>query len=928
MSQIARAVQGAALRGSLAASLTLVAASPTVSAQTCQPAWDEGFGMQQIQSPVGEVGLDNIVRALAVFDDGSAPALYAGGFFTTAGGVPASHIAKWDGSTWSPVGLGIGGVVNAMTVFDDGTGPALYVAGAFVTAGGAFADHIAKWDGSSWSQLGLGLNGIVNTLTTYDDGSGPSLIAGGSFKTAGGVAAPFIAKWNGSSWGPLSLGISGNVNTLAVYDDGTGPVLYAGGDFTTLDGSFANFIAQWNGFIWINVGGGVSSGRVMSLVVFDDGTGPALFAGGGFTFAGSISARSVAKWDGSTWSSLEFGVGGGSPADIVYSLAVYYEATGSVLVVGGNFATAGLAPANDIAKWDGAAWSAFGVGTNNIVRTLGIYDDGFGPSLYAGGDFTTTGGVTSNRIGKWNGLSWFDVQGAGVSADVSSLQVFDDGTGAALYAGGNFALAGNSPAHRVGRFDGLTWSALGVGVNADVAAFEVFNDGAGDALYAAGAFSTAGGIPASKIAKWDGAGWSALGAGFNGDVHALSVFDDGTGASLYSGGDFTMTGSLAANHIAKWDGQAWTAVGAGLDDSVFSLRVFDDGTGPALYAGGVFTVAGSVPANMIARWDGVAWSAVTNGAVPLAAPPEVVQAPAVLTLEVFDDGAGEALYAGGSFTVIDNVVARRMARWDGANWTPLGNGMSDPVRSLAVFDDAFGPALYAGGDFATAGTAVAAHVAKWSAGAWSAVDAGTNGPVKAMLAMFDPAVDAESLFAGGSFTSAGGLPSSNIGRFAGCPTPPDTFLLVDPADGSVGAILTPTLTWEASMGAITFELKVGTNPDLTTGLLIDETGLTGTSFTIADGVLTQGVVYYWGVTAVNGTGQTPSSQGVFSFTTAPLGDFNFDGTVNGSDLATMLTNWGPCSAPPATCPADIAGAGDGDVNGADLATLLTNWGTP
>jgi len=60
---------------------------------------------------------------------------------------------------------------------------------------------------------------------------------------------------------------------------------------------------------------------------------------------------------------------------------------------------------------------------------------------------------------------------------------------------------------------------------------------------------------------------------------------------------------------------------------------------------------------------------------------------------------------------------------------------------------------------------------------------------------------------------------------------------------------------------------------------------------------------------------------------APV-DLNGDGIVNGVDLATLLTNWGPCPAPPAECPADISGSGDGIVNGADLATLLTNWGTP
>ena len=43
------------------------------------------------------------VYALAV----SGTNLYAGGDFTTAGGVSANYIAKWDGSAWSALGSGM-----------------------------------------------------------------------------------------------------------------------------------------------------------------------------------------------------------------------------------------------------------------------------------------------------------------------------------------------------------------------------------------------------------------------------------------------------------------------------------------------------------------------------------------------------------------------------------------------------------------------------------------------------------------------------------------------------------------------------------------------------------------------------------------------------------------------------------------------------
>jgi hypothetical protein len=153
----------------------------------CSPSWLPTFG----EAP----GTSQAVWALTVYDDGGGPALYVGGDFTTAGGVVASRVAKWNGTRWAALGSGVNDAVRALTVFDDGSGPSLYAGGSFTVAGGTAASHIAKWDGASWAALGSGTSSEVSALTVHDDGGGPALYAGGSFLSALDSGDSFLAKW-------------------------------------------------------------------------------------------------------------------------------------------------------------------------------------------------------------------------------------------------------------------------------------------------------------------------------------------------------------------------------------------------------------------------------------------------------------------------------------------------------------------------------------------------------------------------------------------------------------------------------------------------------------------------------------------------------------------------------------------------------------
>ena len=88
-----------------------------------------------------------------------------------------------------------------------------------------------------------------------------------------------------------------------------------------------------------------------------------------------MSAASIAKWNGSTWAALGSGTNGA---------VVALTANGTDIYAGGNFTTAGGAPANRIAKWDGSAWSPLGSGMDGQVNALLADNSGH---LFVGGNF-------------------------------------------------------------------------------------------------------------------------------------------------------------------------------------------------------------------------------------------------------------------------------------------------------------------------------------------------------------------------------------------------------------------------------------------------------------------------------------------------------------------------------------------------------------
>ncbi|HEY3245212.1 MAG TPA: dockerin type I domain-containing protein [Phycisphaerae bacterium] len=714
--------------------------------------------------------------------------------------------------------------VYALLLFDlDGEGPAhrdLFAAGDFQNVGGVQLHFIARWDGVSWSDVSGGTNEEVYAICAYDaDGEGPApalLCAGGEFEMAGGVPASYIATWNGTAWATLGDGIDGpspSIRALAAWDpDGPGPEppsLYAAGLFATAGGASASNIARWNGMTWSPLGSG-TDGQVNALAVLDDdGDGPnppAMYVAGLFTIAGGVTVNRVARWDGTAWSA----VSGGMNGEVATLFVFDPDAEGSLpakLYAGGNFTLAGgVSTPNRVAAWDGTMWSTVGSGgaVGGKVRALASLDiDGPGPDapiLVVGGSFSSIGGSPGTSIvatfdpqsGAWSGLSGgmtFDCPYKCYNYEYGLFALCADNelatSTAKLYAGGWINGAGGVAVSNLASWstdEGGAWSPIGRGFNGGVAALTVASENNTRVLYLGGDFSVVDSVRAKGLVKWDGQTWTPI-PGSPAGVRALAIFDDDAEGpnepALYVGGSFSSVGGVHSPAIAKWDGASWLPLGSGLDGTVFALAVFDeDGNGPdppVLFAGGTFTNAGGIAVTGIAKWDGTFWW-------PVGSPLSGVWSPAVYALTIFDpDGSGAqppALVAGGIFQTAGGTALNSIAELNPdapSGWSSLGAGLAGSffpaVYALTAFDDGVAaPRLYAGGLFTTAGGLSANRIACWNpagGGSWSALGVGVSGNVRS-LAVFDedgagPA--GPVLFVGGEFLMAGGLSASRIARW-------------------------------------------------------------------------------------------------------------------------------------------------------------------
>jgi hypothetical protein len=586
---------------------------------------------------------------------------------------------------------------------------------------------------------GIVFGGFVHAITAHQN----KVFVGGAFTAAGissGSAVPF-ERDTGQPVSPTFPIVAGNV--FAIESD-LQHGYYLGGDFTAVGGvpraNFAHVLADGSIDPAFNP---APNGRV-NAIAYVKGR---VYVGGNFTIIGGEPRGGLAALgNGGVVTSWHPVFGNIDPVRTIAGV-------NDRIFVGGSFSAVNGQPRRDLAAFNvvNAAdrpgeltpWIA---DANSTVSAIEIANG----KLFVGGLFTSIAGQARNQ------LAAFSLDTAGNPTGLLALNKSASGQVSALAASGNTLYVGQQALVAHDATSGVVNRQLSTS-GGGVMSLLLF----AERLYVGGSFFSLDGVPRLNLASVDPAThlvtlWSPNPNSF---VFALAGFN----RTVYAGGSFTGINAVKRERLAQLDANgALTSWNPSADSHVLSLAV--SVSGQAIYAGGYFSTINGMPHQSLAAID-------ANGAViesfnhpstsqQLHTPspfrhPRDDRVNAVVV-------SGTKVFAGGRFAkgvAAYNAVDAPLSAGVRLPWSAQTNGW---VETLTVGTDR---QLYAGGSFSTANSQPRLRLAAYALdilsnpGGLTAWDPSADDTVYASLTF------SGTLYAGGDFLWAYGVPHHRLAAF-------------------------------------------------------------------------------------------------------------------------------------------------------------------
>lgn len=331
--------------------------------------------------------------------------------------------------------------------------------------------QIPYWDISYGKNL-IGPESAPVALAMYD----AALHIGGHFRrlnsnTQDILQTGYIAFMKQGKWDGLNGGMNAPITALT---NGPNNTLYAAGPFTRCIDAQLQGIASWNGNRWSAING-LSAGSINALISQDN----ILYAAGIFDTIGHVPASSIAALIKGEWHPLGNGFKK-SRADAISNLLPEIKALAKhngYIFAGGDFDTAGIIPAQNIAYWDGIRWNSMGQGIQGEVDAITVLNNGH---VIVASTITNGNTILPAPLMSWNGNEWKEL---GLPPGCISINALET-DGKQIFVGGDFIMDSTRNDYSLSILDESGFRSLGGGVKGIITKL-LFDKGT---LYCAGNF--------------------------------------------------------------------------------------------------------------------------------------------------------------------------------------------------------------------------------------------------------------------------------------------------------------------------------------------------------------------------------------------------------------------------------------------------------
>jgi hypothetical protein len=316
---------------------------------------------------------------------------------------------------------------------------------------------------------------------------------------------------------------------------------------------------------WQNVGQGFSfQTRRLSV----DTVANLLYCTGGYSHVETLAVNGCAQWNNSGWDSVPHANPCGSGLIVRFNGDLYYDCSSYLL------------------RWNGIEVDTVGNFYPGGLSAIYLTNN----ALYALGGFDSINGMFADDIAKFDGATWSAIDTTHWLGGVMNNAIFYQNN---LYVSGNF-ISQDGSMENLAMWDGTLWNPVGNNLLANglggCSCFAIYNND----LWIGGFFFNT----YSGIARWNGTQWLDPGGGTNypGQVEAMQVFNN----ELWVGGNFSTMAGLSEQYVSKWNGTDWCGMGDTLNGTIGDMKIYNN----ELYISGGFAMINSDTMNYIAKWAG------------------------------------------------------------------------------------------------------------------------------------------------------------------------------------------------------------------------------------------------------------------------------------------------------------------------------------